>query len=177
MKSGECEYLVLPFDKYDEESLNALPDEVFFARRFKLSDEDQKVVDQHTYDIDGSKFRRVKVTDPIFKKYAALTNPKPGEPGSKERPLKRFGMEFVYDEKGRLLRFKRATSQIVEFTLTADMKPTKEQVEMVRKIKGKPITPDPDCPESTPEEIKRFAEYGRLRNERRKLKRDKALAN
>ena len=174
------EYLNLPFDKYDPASLEALPDEVFFAQRFKVSDEDQKIIDKYTYDVDGKKYYKYKVVLPIYRKYAAMTNPKPGEPGTVSNPLVRFGRRYVYNREGYLSVLKnkqKETDSFERFTITASMRPTKEQAETVKMLEGKPITPDPDCPESTPEDIQRFLEYGRLRNERRKLKLDKTLAN
>ena len=36
------DYLNLPFTQYDSAYLESLPDEVFFAKRFKLSKEDKE---------------------------------------------------------------------------------------------------------------------------------------
>ena len=95
-------YLSLPFDRFDSVSLEALPDEVFFAKRFIVSEEDQRVIDKYTVDVNGRKMYKAKYIDPIYKKYAVMTNPKPGEPGSKQLPLVRFGKMFVYNSFGRL---------------------------------------------------------------------------
>ncbi len=95
-------YLKLPFDKFDSVSLEALPDEVFFSKRFVVSEEDQKTIDKYTVEVNGRKMYKSRIVDPIYRKYAAMTNPKPGEPGSRQLPLVRFGKMFVYNSVGRL---------------------------------------------------------------------------
>ena len=63
----------------------------------------------------------------MMEKYAAMTNPQGKEPGTKENPLIRFGREYVYNEKGNLVPFVRQESVV----LTPDMKPTKEQADII----------------------------------------------
>ena len=77
----DSEFLNLPFTQYDTEYLESLPDEVFFARRFRLSEEDEALLLQNSSVIRGRRFYRAKVKEPIMAKYAALTNPEEGEPG------------------------------------------------------------------------------------------------
>ena len=98
-------YLNLPFTQYDTEYLESLPDEVFFARRFRISEEDETLLLQNSSVIHGRRFYRAKVKNPIMEKYAAMTNPEEGEPGSKTNPLRRFGMEYVYSSSGDLVQF------------------------------------------------------------------------
>jgi hypothetical protein len=43
-------------------------------------------------------------------------------------------------------------------------KPTKEQINRIRKAAKQPITFDEDCPESTPEQLAFFAAEARKRN-------------
>jgi hypothetical protein len=99
-------YKILPFEKYDSEYLESLPDEVFFAKRYKLSDEDEALLIKNSVVIHGRRFFRAKVRDRIIVKYASMTNPKEGEPGSKSNPLIRFGKEYVYNRKGNLVLYR-----------------------------------------------------------------------
>lgn len=43
------------------------------------------------------------------------------------------------------------------------MKPTPEQVIMIKQAAQRPIVYDEDCPKSTPERLKRFITYGQNR--------------
>ena len=63
-------YLNLPFTQYDTEYLESLPDEVFFARRFRISEEDENLLLQNSSVIHGRRFYRAKVKNPIMEKYA-----------------------------------------------------------------------------------------------------------
>lgn len=165
---AEQDCLKLPFDKYDEESLEALPDEVFFAKRFVVSKDDQEIIDKNSYKVGDRVLYKANVVEPIYKKYAKITNPKPGEPGTKENPLVRFGKFYVYNNLGRLSQLVRREPQVVRFTLTSDMKPNTEQVESIRLLSGRPITSDDSCPHMTPEKLEKFRAYGEKRNQRRK---------
>ena len=49
------------------------------------------------------------------------------------------------------------------FVLTPEMKPTPEQVIMIKQAAQRPIVYDEDCPKSTPERLKRFITYGQNR--------------
>jgi uncharacterized protein (DUF4415 family) len=53
---------------------------------------------------------------------------------------------------------------IVTSTLKAGDKPTKEQIERIRKAAKQPITFDEDSPESTPEQLALFAAEARKQN-------------
>ena len=96
-------YLNLPFTRCDSEYLESLPDEVFFAKRYRLSEADEDLLMKNSSVIHGRRFYRAKVRDAIIEKYAALTNPEEGEPGTKSNPLVRFGKEYVYSRKGDLI--------------------------------------------------------------------------
>ena len=89
-----------PFTRYDSEYLESLPDEVFFSKRFRLSEEDEATLMRNSSVIRGRRFYRAKVKEPMMIRYASLTNPKEGEPGSKMNPLIRFGKEYVYSKNG-----------------------------------------------------------------------------
>ena len=128
--------LRIPFDKYDEASLEALPDEVFFAKRFVVSEEDQEIIDQNSTKVGDRILYKAKVVEPIYEKYAAITNPKPGEPGTKENPLMRFGRAYAYNKLGRLSQIVRRESRVVRFVLTPEMKPNAEQIESLRLLSG-----------------------------------------
>jgi len=104
-------YLNLPFTQYDPAYLESLPDDVFFARRFKLSQEDEAILMKNSRVVHGKRFFRAKILEPMMAKYAALTNPKEGEPGSKTNPLVRFGKEYVYSGNGDLVPFVRNARQ------------------------------------------------------------------
>ena len=123
---------------------DALSDEEFFARRFTLSDEDRATLLQNSVVVDGRRFYRAGVKDAILRKYAAETNPGPGEPGSKENPLIRHGRSFVYNDTGDLVEL---IGQSVHYTLRPDMKPTAEQKQMIRSAHLRPVHYSADCPE------------------------------
>ena len=165
----EQDYLRVPFDKYDSASLETLPDEVFFARRFVLSEEDQEKVDRFSAKVGDSVFYKTRLVDPIFRKYAKMTNPKPGEPGTRQNPLIRFGRAYVYDCTGLLSELVVDDPETGYFTLAYEPKPNEEQKEMLRYLEGHPMTLDDDCPHLTPDQLERMSEYGRKRNERRRL--------
>ena len=80
----------------------------------------------------------------ILRKYAAATNPAPGEPGSRENPLIRFGKAYVYNSTGDLVE---VTGRDVHFSLRSDMKPSPEQKKMIRAAGRRPVCYGPDCPE------------------------------
>ena len=156
------------FERYDSEYLEALSDEEFFSRRFELSEEDKAILEANSGTINGHIFYKSKVLDQILKPYATQTNPKPGEPGSRENPLVRYGRRYVYDDRGDLVE---DVSGRVSFVLTPDMKPTDEQKNMIKKVADMPIVYDDDCPKSTSEVIEGFRRFGKERNEKRKLMR------
>ena len=161
--------LRIPFDQYDENSLEALSDEVFFAKRFVISEEDQIIIDQNSSRIGDRVFYRADIVEPIYKKYAEITNPRHGEPGTKENPLIRFGKAYVYNKFGRLSQIVHRESRVERFTLTPDMKPNSEQIESIRLLSGHPVTADEDCPHMTPEKLDRIRAYGEKRNKRRQM--------
>ena len=158
--------VIQPFEKYDSTYLESLPDEVFFAKRYKLSEEDEAILLENSSVVHGRRYYRAKVRTPMIERYAAMTNPKEGEPGSKSNPLVRFGKEYVYNHMGDLVPFHRE----VHVHLTPAMKPTKEQAEMIRKVACKSVVYGKDCPKSSPERLKRFREYG-MRREQIRLRR------
>ena len=100
---------------------------IWITRRFVMSEEDQALLMQNSSMVHGRRFYRAKVRDALMEKYAAMTNPQGKEPGTKENPLIRFGREYVYNEKGNLVPFVRQESVV----LTPDMKPTKEQADII----------------------------------------------
>ena len=153
------------FERYDSDYLESLSDEEFFLRRFKLSDEDQAELERNSCIIKGRRFYSSKVLERTLRRYAKETNPKPGEPGSMENPLVRYGRKYVYDERGDLIEDFRGKAM---FTLTQDMRPTDEQKEMIKKASSMSVVYDEDCPKSTPEVIEGFKAFGRERNKRRK---------
>ena len=63
------------------------------------------MLDKNSVVIDGRKYYRASVKEKILKKYAKESNPKPGEPGTIENPLVRFGKEYVYSETGDLMEY------------------------------------------------------------------------
>ena len=103
----ENKYLRLPFDRYDTEYLESLPNEVFFAKRFVMSEEDTELLMKNSGFINGHRFYLSKVLHPLNEKYAKMTNPKPGEPGTIENPLVRFGKEYIYNKEGHLVMLER----------------------------------------------------------------------
>jgi len=147
-------YLNLPFTQYDPAYLESLPDDVFFARRFKLSQEDKAILMKNSRVVHGKRFYRAKILEPMMAKYAALTNPKEGEPGSKTNPLVRFGKEYVYSGNGDLVPFVRNARIILS------PYPSEEQKKMIQAVAKMPIVYDVDCPKSSPERLQRFREYG-----------------
>ena len=153
------------FEKYDSDYLEALSDEEFFSHRFELSDEDKAELERNSRVVKGKRFYSSKVLEKILKPYAQETNPEPGEPGSMENPLVRYGRKYVYDERGDLIE---DFCGRVTYTLTRDMRPTEEQKLMIKNASSMPVIYDEDCPKSTPETIEGFKAFGRERNERRK---------
>lgn len=154
-EGDEMDYLNLPFTQFDSAYLESLPDEVFFAKRFKLSKEDEELLMKNSGLIHGRRFYRAKVREPMMAKYAALTNPKEGEPGSKTNPLVRFGREYVYNDAGDLVPFNRNGWTVLSQSLS------EEQKKMVREAAKAPVIYEPDCPKSSPERLQRFMEYGK----------------
>ena len=157
------QYLNLPFTRFDTQYLETLPDEVFFAKRFKLSDDDEDLLLANSSLIHGRRFYRAKVRDPLMKKYAQMTNPREGDPGSKTNPLVRFGKRYVYNSRGDLVQFVGAYPVI----LTSNTSPSDEQIRMAREASEKPIVYSSDCPKSSPERLQRFRNYGFKRNLKR----------
>ena len=153
----ENEYLNLPFTQYDTAYLESLPDEIFFARRFKLSEEDEAFLLQNSSVVHGRRFYKAKVKEPVMIRYAAMTNPKEGEPGSKTNPLRRFGKEYVYSNKGDLVLF-HGNERVVLSPV-----PSEEQKQMVRDAANRPIVYEGDCPKSSPERLQRFKKFGEKR--------------
>lgn len=99
----ENKFLTLPFTRFDTPYLETLTDEVFFANRFTMSEEDRVLLLKNSTIIDGRRFYKAKILNALLEKYAAMTNPKEGEPGSKSKPLVRFGKKYVYNTRGRLV--------------------------------------------------------------------------
>ena len=75
------DYLNLPFTQFDPAYLESLPDEVFFAKRFRLSKEDEELLLKNSSMVHGRRFYR--------------------------NPLVRFGKEYVYSSNGELVPFHR----------------------------------------------------------------------
>lgn len=153
-RSDYMDVLNLPFTQYDSAYLESLPDEVFFAKRFKLSTEDEEILLKNSSLIHGRRFYRSKVKEPIMMRYAAMTNPKEGEPGSKSNPLVRFGREYVYSQYGDLVQFHRNKAVVLSPF------PSEEQKKMVKDASKMPVVYEDDCPKSSPERLRRFREYG-----------------
>jgi hypothetical protein len=93
----------------------------------------------------------------MMAKYAALTNPKEGEPGSKSNPLIRFGKMYVYSQNGDLVPYRG------DVRVMLPSNPSEEQKKMVREAAKMPIVYEPDCPKSSAERLQRFREYGARR--------------
>ena len=144
------DYVKLPFTQFDPAYLESLPDEVFFARRFRLSKEDEAILMKNSSIVHGRRFYRAKVREPIMAKYAALTNPKEGEPGSKTNPLVRFGKEYMYSSIGELVPLRR---------FVASPTPSEEQKKIIRAVSRRPVVYSDDCPKSSPERLKRFRAF------------------
>lgn len=151
------DYLNLPFTQYDSAYLESLPDEVFFAKRFKLSEEDEALLMKNSSIVNGRRFYRSRVKEPIMAKYAAMTNPKEGEPGSKTNPLVRFGKMYVYSQNGDLVPYRGDVRVILS------PYPSEEQKKMVQEAAKMPIVYGADCPKSSVERLQRFREYGARR--------------
>ncbi len=152
------------FKRTDSEYLEKLSDEEFFARRFTLHEADRKELERHSCLIDGKRYYRATVKERILKKYAAETNPKPGEPGTAENPLVRFGKEYVYNDMGDLVEYIRGT---VYYALRPDMKPTELQRKMAFQAGKRAITYDSDCPELSEKRLNAIARQGMRRNTQR----------
>ena len=151
------DYMNLPFTQYDSAYLESLPDEVFFAKRFKLSEEDEALLMKNSSIVHGRRFYRSCVKGPIMAKYAAMTNPKEGEPGSKTNPLIRFGKMYVYSQNGDLVPYRGDVRVILPPF------PSEEQKKMVQEAAKMPIVYGADCPKSSVERLQRFREYGARR--------------
>ena len=146
--------LNLPFSQYDSAYLESLPDEVFFAKRFKLSKEDEAILMKNSCVVHGRRFYISRFKDPMMAKYAAITNPKEGEPGSKTNPLIRFGKKYVYSEHGDLVPYRG------DVRVVLSPYPSEEQKKMVQEAAKMPIVYEPDCPKSSAERLQRFREFG-----------------
>ena len=53
-------YLVEPFTQFDSAYLESLPDEVFFGKRFVMSEEDQALLMQNSSMVHGRRFLQSK---------------------------------------------------------------------------------------------------------------------
>lgn len=78
-KEMDRKYFVEPFSKFDSAYLESLPDEVFFAKRFVMSEEDQALLLKNSSMVHGRRFYRAKVRNALMEKYAAMTNPRTGK--------------------------------------------------------------------------------------------------
>lgn len=156
-------YYKPPYIVFNSTYLEALPDDVFFAVRYEMSEEDKAILEENSTVIHGRKFYRSKVRNPILEKYAALTNPKEGEPGSRSNPLIRFGKKYIYNSRGYLIE---VAAQEDTKTVKSSML-TEEQVAMVRNAARAPIIYGSDCPKSTHERLERFSRFGSARNKAR----------
>ena len=135
--------LKLPFTQFDSDYLESLPDEVFFAHRYVMDEQDKALLLENSSVIHGRRFYRAKVREPLLLKYAALTNPKEGEPGSKSNPLIRFGKEYVYSTNGDLVRYRR-DMKVKQLSSLSD-----DQKEMIKIAAKQPIRYSDDCPKSS----------------------------
>ena len=145
--------------------LESISDEEIFAPRYQIAEADAEELYRNSVLVDGRRFYRANKRREILRKYAENTNPKPGEPGSKENPLVRFGKEYVYNEIGDLVEYVHHT---VRYVLRQDMKPTNAQKKMILRASSRPISYTPDCPELSEEALARLAQYGKRREERRR---------
>lgn len=107
-------------------------------------------IKQNSSMIHGIRFYRAKVKEPIMGKYAAMTNPKEGEPGTKTNPLRRFGKEYVYNRSGDLVQFHRNARVVLPQVLS------EAQKQMFRDVIKRPVVYGEDCPKSSPERLQRF---------------------
>ena len=137
--------------------LEKLSDEEFFKKRYTVSEVDQAVLDKNSVVIDGRKYYRASVKEKILKKYAKESNPKPGEPGTIENPLVRFGKEYVYSETGDLIEYVHDT---VHYTLRSDMKPTVSQKKMILDASRTPVKYSDDCPELNEKDLNEILKRG-----------------
>lgn len=66
-------------------------------------------------------------------------------------------LEYRMNSKGRMVVVEKYDPETMElFTLTPDMEPTEEQLEMLKKASEKPVVYDDDCPELTPPALQLF---------------------
>lgn len=148
----------------NSEYLEQLSDEEFFSRRFTLNEEDKKELLKSSVLVDGHRYYRAKVKEKILRKYAEMTNPKPGEPGTRENPLVRFGKQYIYNETGDLVEY---ITHTVRYILQPHVKPTVEQRRMAIKAGHSPIIYDVDCPELSEDTLKSIMEMGHKRKRER----------
>lgn len=145
--------------------LESLSDEEFFSRRFVMDEADRAELLRNSVEIDGTRYYKAGVRERLLRKYASMTNPKAGEPGSKENPLTRFGKEYVYNELGDLVEYVRP---VVRFVLRPNMRPSESQIRRALAASRQPIVYGEDCPELSEETIERFMKAGERRNRERR---------
>jgi hypothetical protein len=61
---------------------------------------------------------------------------------------------------------------LVKHKLEFSVPLTKEQIEMLEALKDRPVVPDEDCPELTDEQLRIMVEARRIRQERKKKKKE-----
>lgn len=61
---------------------------------------------------------------------------------------------------------------LVKHKLDFSVPLTKEQIEMLEALKDRPVVPDEDCPELTDEQLRIMVEARRIRQERKKKKKE-----
>lgn len=152
-------------ERTDSSYLESISDEEFFSRRFVMDEADQAELLRSSVEVDGARYYKAGVRERLLRKYASMTNPKAGEPGSRENPLKRFGKEYVYNELGDLVEYVRP---VVRFVLRPNMRPSESQISNALKASRQPIVYEEDCPELSEETIERFIKAGQRRNRERR---------
>ena len=65
-KEMDRKYFVELFSKFDSAYLESLPDEVFFAKRFVMSEEDQALLLKNSSMVHGRRFYRAKVRNALM---------------------------------------------------------------------------------------------------------------
>ena len=119
---------------------------------------DEELIDEYSIEVDGRTFVPARLLDAIGERQTRVADRKPGDPGTVENPIFKEGRAYVYSKRNRLILWEDYAGPIPSsedefipkgteaFTLTAEMKPTEAQKQMVQRAKRMPVVITTDCP-------------------------------
>lgn len=139
---------------------------------------DEELIEKYSVQINGRRFVPSVVLRVIGTRKAKRANRQPGDPGTKENPIFKYGKAYVYDSTDKLILWEDYDGLVPvgngitvninpktmeSFTLTKDMKPTEKQKQMIQEAGKRKVVFTADSPKSSPEQLRRFRRNGERR--------------